>query len=71
MIAPSLAEIAEEREGRLKVGLVNVDKESGLAEQHGVVSIPSLVIYKDGAVVKKHTGAAPKDKIEGLFKDLL
>jgi thioredoxin 1 len=71
MIAPSLTKIAEEYEGRLKVGKVNVDEENKLAEMHGIVSVPSLIVYKNGTIVRKQTGAVPKDKIEELFKDLL
>jgi thioredoxin 1 len=71
MIAPLIADIAREYEGRLKVGKVNVDEEDELARQHGIVSIPCLVVYKDGKIVRKHMGAAPKQTVEELFKDLL
>jgi thioredoxin 1 len=71
MVAPLIADIAAEYEGRLKVGKVNVDEESGLAEQHSIVSIPCLVVYNGGKVVRKHIGAAPKHTIEELFKDML
>jgi thioredoxin 1 len=71
MIGPLIEQIAEEYTGRLKVGKVNVDEESALAEQHGVVSIPMLLLYKDGAIAAQKTGAAPKHGIEALFKNLI
>ena len=68
MIAPTLAEIAEENAGKLKVGKINVDDEMALAIQFGVTSIPMLVVMKDGQIVNKAVGAMPKAKIEALFK---
>ena len=68
MIAPTLAQIAEENAGRLKVGKINVDDEMALAMQFGVTSIPMLVVMKDGKIVNKAVGAMPKAKIEALFK---
>ena len=71
MIAPLLDQIAEEYNGRLKVYQVNVDEETALAEQHGIVSIPTLILYKNGALAGQKTGAAPKHDIEALFKNLI
>ncbi|MDR2782274.1 MAG: thioredoxin [Treponema sp.] len=71
MIAPLIADIAAEYEGRLKVGKVNVDEEDELATRHGITSIPCLVVYKDGKIAGKHIGAAPKHAVEALFKDML
>ena len=68
MIAPTLAQIAEENAGKLKVGKGNVDDEMALAMQFGVTSIPMLVVMKDGQIVNKAVGAMPKAKIEALFK---
>ena len=68
MIAPTLAQIAEENEGKLKVGKVNVDEQMELAMRFGVTSIPLLVVMKDGKVVNKAVGAMPKAKIEALFR---
>lgn len=68
MIAPTLAEIAAENEGRLKVGKINVDEQMELAMRFGVTSIPLLVVMKDGQIVKKAVGAMPKAKIEALFR---
>jgi thioredoxin 1 len=71
MIGPFIDQLAGEYEGRVKIGKVNVDEENELAGRHGVVSIPTLVVYKDGAVVNQKSGAAPKRDIEALFKNYL
>jgi thioredoxin 1 len=71
MISPVVDQIAGEYEGRLKVGKVNVDEEGALAEKHGIVSIPTLLLYKDGALAAQKAGAAPKHVIEALFKNLI
>ena len=68
MIAPTLAQIAGENEGKLKVGKVNVDEEMELAMRFGVTSIPLLVVMRDGQIANKAVGAMPKQKIEALFK---
>ena len=71
MIGPFIEELASEYNGRLKVGKVNVDEEGDLASRHGVVSIPTLVVYKDGEIANQAVGAFPKRNIEALFKDLI
>ena len=71
MIGPIIEQLAEEYSGRLKVGKINVDEEADLASRHGIVSIPTLVVYKDGIIVNQTTGAVPKRNIEALFKDLV
>jgi thioredoxin 1 len=71
MIAPLIGDLAGEYAGKIKVGKVNVDEEGDLASRHGVVSIPTLVVYQNGKIVNQKAGAAPKQVIEGLFKDLI
>lgn len=63
MIAPAVDAIAEEYSGKLKVLKVNVDKEPTLAGLYGVMSIPTLILFKNGEVVEQITGAMPKQKI--------
>jgi thioredoxin 1 len=70
-IAPFIDQLADEYSGRIKIGQVNVDEEGGLAEKHGIVSIPTLILYKNGAIAGKKVGAVPKRDIESLFKALL
>jgi len=71
MIAPFLDQIADEYSGRLKVCKVNVDEETTLAERHGIVSIPTLVLYKGGSPVVQKAGAVPKNDIESMFKGFI
>lgn len=68
MIAPVLEEIAREQEGKIKVGKVNVDEEISLASRFGIVSIPTLMVFKNGQLVNKALGAMPKSQIELLLK---
>ena len=62
MVSPIVDEIAEERED-IKVGKVNVDEESELAARFRVMSIPTLVVMKDGEIVNQSVGARPKAQI--------
>ena len=71
MIGPFIDQLAEEYAGRIKIGKVNVDEQGDIAGKHGIVSIPTLVVYKDGQQVRQKVGAAPKRDIEALFKDLV
>jgi len=71
IIGPLVDQIAGEYEGQLKVGKINVDEQGALAEQHGIASIPTLFVYKDGEMAAQKNGAAPKNDIVSLFKDLI
>ncbi|MDR2177380.1 MAG: thioredoxin [Treponema sp.] len=71
MIGPFIEQIGAEYSGRLKVGKVNVDEQGELANRHGIASIPTLVVYKNGSLVQRQTGAAQKSQIETLFKEFL
>ena len=66
MVAPIIEEIASERDDII-VGKVNVDSESSLAHLFGIVSIPTLVVLKDGNVSKRVTGARPKSDILAML----
>ena len=66
MVAPSVEEIAEERSD-IKVGKVNIDEQFELAREFGIMSIPTLVVMKDGKVIRQATGARPKDQILALL----
>jgi thioredoxin 1 len=59
-VAPVLAEIASERESQLKIVKINIDDNPRYAMQLGVMSIPTMVVYKDGNPVDKFVGAFPK-----------
>jgi thioredoxin 1 len=66
MVVPIVEEIARERSD-IKVGKVNVDEEPELAGQFGVMSIPTLVVMKDGKIVNQAMGARPKSAILGML----
>lgn len=68
MIAPAVEEIAEEYEGRLKVGKINVDDEPELASRYGIMSIPTILIFKNGEVANQSIGYVPKDTLK-VFVD--
>lgn len=63
MMGPVVSEIAEEKEGTLKVGKVNVDDEEDLASQYGIMSIPCFILFKDGQVVKQTVGGMSKEAL--------
>ncbi len=68
MVAPIVAEIAEEQAGTVKVGKVNVDEEPALAGRFGIASIPTLMVFKNGQLANTVIGARPKAAIEALLK---
>jgi len=63
MIAPVVDEIAADYEGRLKVGKLNVDENNELASRYGVMSIPTLLVFKDGQPVERIVGFQPKKEL--------
>lgn len=63
MIAPSINELANEYEGKAKIGKVDVDNNQQVATKYGIRSIPTLLIFKDGKMVDQIVGALPKQKI--------
>ena len=63
MVGPIVAEIADEYEGKVKVGKVNVDEEPQLAMQFKVTAIPTLFVFKNGEVDGQIVGFAQKDEI--------
>lgn len=67
MLSPVLHEIAEEYADTLKVGKINVDEQMELAQQFRIVSIPTLVVMKDGQIANKAVGAMPKEDILALL----
>ena len=66
MVGPIVEEIADER-ADIKVGKINVDEEQELARRFGVMSIPTLVVVKEGQVVHQSAGARPKAQILALL----
>lgn len=63
MISPIVEEIAEEYEGKLRVALVNTEAYPAVLTENAVMSIPALLLFKDGEVVTRLMGFKPKEKI--------
>ena len=68
MIAPIVKEIADEYDGKILVGTVNVDEEPDLTMQYNVSSIPTLMVFKNGQLVNKAVGYREKDEILKMLK---
>ena len=68
MLAPTLEQIAKENEGKVKVGKINVDEQQELAIQFGIMSIPTLIVFKNGKITNKTMGLQPKESIMSLLK---
>jgi thioredoxin 1 len=64
MIAPALEEIAGSLNGKVKIVKLNVDENPQTASKYGVMSIPTLMIFKNGEMASRQVGAAPKLKLE-------
>lgn len=63
MVAPEVEKLDEEKTGALKVGKLNVDENRETAIKYSITSIPTLLLFKDGQMVKKLVGAMSKDRI--------
>jgi len=63
-VAPVLDKIVEERKGELELVKVNIDDEQGLAQRYGVMSIPMMVLFKNGEPAAQAIGAQPKGALE-------
>jgi thioredoxin 1 len=71
MIAPILEEIASEQTGKLKVAKLNVDDHPDLARRFDVMSIPTLIVFKDGQAAKRVVGAKGKSQLLSDFREFL
>jgi len=70
-IAPVIEEVANEFEGKVKVGKVDVDQNQDTAMKYGVRSIPTLLVIKDGEVVNQIVGAVPKSNITDILNEVV
>jgi thioredoxin 1 len=64
MIAPALEEIAGSLNGKVKIVKLNVDESPNTAQKYGIMSIPTLMMFKNGELASRQVGAAPKQKLE-------
>lgn len=71
MLAPVVDEISEEFSGKLKVCKVNIDEEEELAVRFGIMSIPTLILFRDGAEVARSSGVQPKDALARFVGQVL
>ena len=71
MMMPVVEELAKTYEGKAKVGKVNVDEQGELAEEFGVMSIPSFMVIKNGKVVDQALGAMAKAKLEAMLTGVM
>ncbi len=70
-IAPLIDSIADEYVGKIKVGKVNVDENQATPAKYGVRGIPTIILFKDGAVLEQVVGAVPKSQIDALIAKAL
>ena len=67
MIAPILDELAEEFQGKVKIGKVNIDEQQPLAAQYGIRAIPTLLLFKEGQVAEQIVGLRSKGDLKASF----
>lgn len=67
MVSPLIDQIAEEYEGRAIIGKVNVDEEAPLAIRYNVMTIPTVIVFKNGEIVDQVSGAYPKAHFEEML----
>ncbi len=66
-VAPIVNQLADDYDGKARIGKVDIDKEGELARRFGIASIPTLMVFKGGEVVEQVLGARPKPFIAGLL----
>jgi thioredoxin 1 len=71
MIAPVLKELARDYKDRLKIAKINVDEQPDLASRYGIQSIPTLLFFKGGEMVRQQIGAVPRAVLEKIVKELV
>ncbi|HML31395.1 MULTISPECIES: thioredoxin [Sporomusa] len=70
-LAPLLDELAEEMQDQIKVAKINVDENRSLAQKYGVMSLPTMIVFKDGEQLEKITGYMPKPNIVAKLEKII
>jgi thioredoxin 1 len=70
-IAPAVEELARQYKGRLKVGKLDVDAHQDVPQKYGIMSIPTLILFKNGQVADQVVGAVPKSKLDQMVQKAL
>lgn len=68
-IGPALEEIADEMDGKVTIAKINIDDSPNAPTKYGVRGIPTLLLFKNGEVVSKKVGAAPKQQLKGWIEE--
>ena len=71
MLTPTIEALANDFQGKVRIGKINIDHHPNQAANYGVSAIPALLVFKDGQVVKSLTGLAPKDKLSTRLNSVL
>ena len=71
MIAPVLKDLARDYKDKIKIAKIDVDAEGELAQQFNIVSIPTILVFSKGQVVKQQIGAVPRRALEKMIKDVI
>ncbi len=71
MISPMLSDIARAYNGRIKIARIDSDAEPELAQRFNVMSMPTILIFDKGAVVRQQVGAVPRNMLERLIRDVI
>ena len=71
LVSPIIDELSEEYEGRVNIGIMNVDENDDVISQFGIRNIPTILFFKNGQLVDKIVGAMPKDKFVEKIDALL
>jgi len=71
MIAPVLKELGREYKDKIKIAKIDVDAEGELAQQFNIVSIPTILVFSKGQVVKQQIGAVPRQALEKMIKEVI
>ena len=71
MLSPVLEEVAEELAGKAAIVKVDVDESGELASSYGIMSVPTLIVFKDGEAVKMSAGFQPKEQLKAMIEAYL